>query len=79
MKKCLLLGVMLFVFLLASCTQKKAVELTLANHSSFPKDVEVKLEKESFSPETKSIWDMYVFGDRVLLPTGGFLNGNIPR
>ena len=66
----------LVAFFLIGCTQQKVIEIPLKYHSSFPKDVEVKIEKISVSPETESTWEMHVLGDRMLLATSEMDNSN---
>ena len=66
----------LIVLHLVSCTQKETVEVSLVYHPSFPIDVEVKMEKIPILPETKSTWEMYVIGDKMLLSTSEMDNSD---
>ena len=69
-------GCALVFFFWTGCTQQQTVEIPLMYHSSFPKDVEVKMDKMPFSPETKSTWEMHILGDRMLLATSQMDNSN---
>ena len=76
MKRLWIYGWTLVAFFLIGCTQQKIVEIPLKYHSSFPKDVEVKMEKIPVSPETESTWEMHVLGDRMLLATSEMDNSD---
>ena len=73
------IGLYLYVLIvlhLVSCAQKETVEVPLVYHPSFPIDVEVKMEKIPISPETKSTWELYVVGNRMLLSTSEMDNSD---
>ena len=76
MKSIWIYGCTLVTFFLVGCSQKKIVEVSLMYHSSFPKDVEVKMEKILVSPETKSTWEMCVIDNRMLLSTSEMDNSD---
>ena len=76
MKGLWIYGCTLVAFFLIGCTRQKIVEIPLKYHSSFPMDVDVKMEKIPVSPKTESTWEMRVLGDRMLLATSEMDNSD---
>lgn len=67
---------MLVLFLLEACGSKKSTEIPLVYHSSFPKEIKVDVERIPLLQETQSTWEMFVWGDRMLLSTSEMDNSD---